>query len=134
MKFPRLLMNLCIAIGLFSYFIAYPDHKIELINEKYDEFSLLQMNIPQRLSGLFGRCRRVFSVGGHKANGIDFSTFDGTLPRSTSSPRRNIRGVNCPMQGSPPPLPKKPPVGDPYSIRVPALPTSHTIKRVNEST
>ncbi|XP_667214.1 hypothetical protein [Cryptosporidium hominis TU502] len=115
MNCPKLLMNLCIVIGLLSYFMAYSGHEIEFTNEKYIEFSLLQMNIPSRLPNLLRGCRKLFRSTGQKPTTIDFSSFDGTLPRSQSFLPRNTQGLNNHFSGSPPPFPKKPPVGDPYN-------------------
>ncbi|TRY52869.1 Signal peptide containing protein [Cryptosporidium tyzzeri] len=117
MNYPKLLMNLCI-VCWFTFilsFMAYSGHEIEFTNEKYNEFSLLQMNIHSRLPNLLRGCRKWFGSVSQRSKTVDFSSFDGTHPRQKSSLLHNIRDTNCHSSSLPPPLPKRPPVGDPYN-------------------
>ncbi|EAK87363.1 signal peptide, serine proline rich, possible low mw mucin glycoprotein locus of 6 genes [Cryptosporidium parvum Iowa II] len=132
MNYQKLLMNLCIVVGLLSYFMIYSDHEIEFTNEKYNEFSLLQMNIPSRLPTLLRGCRKLFGSPSYKPKTIDFSSFDGTRPKPKSSLPRNIQSVNHHLLSSPP-LPKKPPVGDPYNPERSAALLSRKLKGVYNS-
>ncbi|KAH8582820.1 signal peptide protein [Cryptosporidium sp. chipmunk genotype I] len=82
--------------------------------EKYNEFSLLQMSIPRRMPVLFRSFQRALKGPSKIQNIIDFSSFDGTLPRQKDLSTRNSQ-IGHPNLRYPPSLPKKNPVGDPYN-------------------
>ncbi|KAJ1604767.1 hypothetical protein OJ253_3478 [Cryptosporidium canis] len=126
MNCPKLLNALCVAICILISSNTFTFHKASRAYG-YHGVSLLQMGITGRLGALFGRIRKGIrgTSGPRGGMDIDFRGFDGVLPNTRMANRVAARKVPGPRLRAgttcvftPPPLPSKPPVGDPYLVDI----------------